>query len=434
MLHIDATWLSYLMAAVTAYFVMLFTLALFRSRRTRPQPAGDGPMMVVLVAARNEELVIERTVRGLLAQSYADTFVMVINDASTDATAEIVRSFEGSGNVMVLDRDPNAGGRGKGRALNDGYHVILDLMQRGDGRFAGRRADDIVIAVMDADGVLSPDTFAAVAPYFADPAVGGVQIGVRISNAADSFFARLQDIEFVGFSGLVQDARDPLGSVGLGGNGQFTRLAALESLERDPWSSCLTEDLDLGLSLVEQGWRIRYCPDSFVAQQGLTRARPLFRQRTRWIQGHYQCWRHIPKIVSSKKIRLRTRLDLLVYLLFVTLVVIVTAGFAMSFSAWAGLVQVTNHSLDVVPGPARNGVLEVVSLGPLGLFMVTYQRRSVIPLRWWEVPAYAVAFAAYCYVFIISQVVAWVRIATGRNNWVKTPRVIDSGSLLPADA
>ncbi|MGH2968452.1 MAG: hypothetical protein ACRDK0_05240 [Solirubrobacteraceae bacterium] len=48
----------------------------------------------------------------------------------------------------------------------------------------------------------------------------------------------------MGFSRLVQAGRDPLGSVGLGGNGQFVRLSALQDMGDSPWSRCLTEDLD----------------------------------------------------------------------------------------------------------------------------------------------------------------------------------------------
>jgi len=98
--------------------------------------------------------------------------------------------------------------------------------------------------------------------------------------------------EFIGFSFLVQAARDRIGSVGLGGNGQFNRLSALRSLGRPPWTDCLTEDLDIGLALVGQGWRIRFWRGAFVAQQGLRSPRLLLRQRTRWVQGNYQCMTH----------------------------------------------------------------------------------------------------------------------------------------------
>ena len=45
----------------------------------------------------------------------------------------------------------------------------------------------------------------------------------------------------------------------MGGNGQFNRLAALDSIaDADaggPWRNQLTEDQDLGLRLIAAGWR-----------------------------------------------------------------------------------------------------------------------------------------------------------------------------------
>ena len=40
------------------------------------------------------------------------------------------------------------------------------------------------------------------------------------------------------------------------------------------------------------------------------------RQRTRWAQGHYQCWDHIPKLLTAWRLPFATRLDLTLYLLF----------------------------------------------------------------------------------------------------------------------
>ena len=122
---------------------------------------------------------------------------------------------------------------------------------------------------MDADGRLDRHALTETGRLFGNSRVGGVQIGVTITNAGDGLLPRCQDIEFVGFSHLAQAARDRIGSVGLGGNGQFTRLSALRSLGRPPWTDCLTEDLDLGLSLTRLGWRIRFCSTAWVAQEGV---------------------------------------------------------------------------------------------------------------------------------------------------------------------
>ena len=61
------------------------------------QPAAT-PRVTILVAAKDEEAVIERCVRSLLAQDYPDFELIVIDDRSDDRTAKIVQ--------RLADRDP----------------------------------------------------------------------------------------------------------------------------------------------------------------------------------------------------------------------------------------------------------------------------------------------------------------------------------------
>jgi cellulose synthase/poly-beta-1,6-N-acetylglucosamine synthase-like glycosyltransferase len=346
-----------------------------------------------------------------------------MNDGSKDRTSEIAHSYADRG-VLVVDRGPEIAGQGKGAVLNHAYGIIGKMVDEGDPAIRGRGPSDVIICVTDADGQLEPSVLSLVAPYFGDEVVGGLQIGVRIANSSVSFLTLMQDVEFVGFSAFVQEARDAWGSVGLGGNGQFTRLSALRTLGGKPWSDCLTEDLDLGLMLVKQGWRIRFCPDAFVAQQAVERFKPLFKQRTRWIQGHYQCWRHLPGLVVQRSIRARTRADLAVYLFMGALVWLVVAGPILGVLDAAGLVTVQTSFLTSLPeGPIRNLVKFTLSFLPICVFVVTYQTRSVAPIRGRWLPAFGVAFTLYTYTMIISQVWALARIVLRRGAWAKTARV-----------
>lgn len=55
--------------------------------------AATSPRVSVLIPARNEAAVIERTLRSWLAQSYLNYEIIVLDDQSIDATAEIVRDM-----------------------------------------------------------------------------------------------------------------------------------------------------------------------------------------------------------------------------------------------------------------------------------------------------------------------------------------------------
>lgn len=423
---LDLTPLNYVVAAVVIYYLGLWVhLTVRRAFAKRLEDTGYRPFFFVLIPAHNEEAVIAHTIDSLLRQDYQHTAIMVMNDGSKDMTSEIAHEYaETNGRVLVVDRGPDVAGQGKGAVLNHAFEIIKEMVRNGDQLLEGRTEADIIIGVTDADGQLERHTLASVAPYFADERVGGLQIGVRIANASTNLLTRMQDVEFVGFSAFVQEARDAFGSVGLGGNGQFTRLSALMSLGYAPWTDCLTEDLDLGLSLVQRGWRIRFCPYAYVAQQAVTSLPLLFRQRTRWVQGHYQCWKHIPALLRQQSIPATTRVDLALYLVLVVFVVLVSLGMVCSMLSTFGVIVTYSTAFDFITNNVlRNSLMMVLSFGPLSVFLLTYQSRTSapMPVRW--LPAYAVVFAVYTYAWMVATAWAWSRMITKKRGWAKTQRV-----------
>ncbi len=422
-MRFDVTWLGYFMGLVSIYYVALFTLS-HRALARRDPVVALRPPVAIIVPAHDEEIVIGHTLETLVELDYPRFCVIVVNDGSTDRTGERARAFEGCGRVLVVDRPPEVAANGKGAALNEGYRVLGELLERGDPLVAGWDPDEVVIGIVDADGTLEPDALDEIAGLFGDSRVGGVQMGVIIGNAREGLIARCQDLEFVGFTHLAQAARDRIGSVGLGGNGQFTRMKALRQLGHAPWSNCLTEDLDLGLHLTRRGWTIRFCRTASVTQQGVSTVRAWLRQRSRWAQGHYQCWEHVPRLLTAGNVRLWTRLDLVLYLLFVAFVMLVAANLLIGILGALGLVTVVNEFLAFMPpGPLRNATILAIGIAPVVILMWRYQQHSPHPLRWWEVPAYSAAFAFYAYLWAVASLIAWIRLMGGRTTWSKTRRV-----------
>jgi cellulose synthase/poly-beta-1,6-N-acetylglucosamine synthase-like glycosyltransferase len=423
MFRVDVTWLGYFMTLVSLYYVALFVLSTRLAARRDP-PSDVRPGMALIVPAHDEDAVIAGTLESLMRLEYEPYCVIVVNDGSTDRTSEVARRFETTGRVLVVDRPKEVAAQGKGAVLNEGYHVFNELLKSGDPLVECFNVETAVVGVVDADGQLEPRALQEVATLFADPKVGGVQMGVVIGNAQDGLIARCQDLEFTGFSQLAQAARDRIGSVGLGGNGQFTRLEALRSVGSAPWSACLTEDLDLGLHLRRLGWHIRFCRTTAVTQEGVRTVRAWVRQRTRWAQGHYQCWDHIPKLLTAWNMPAVTRFDLTLYLLFVTFVMFVAANLVVALAGVLGYVAIQNDFLSFLPaGPERNVTMEVIGLLPVVMLLTRYQQHSPHRLRWWELPAYGAAFGLYVYMWAIASLLAWFRLMRGRSGWSKTRRV-----------
>jgi 1,2-diacylglycerol 3-beta-glucosyltransferase len=423
MFRVDVTWLGYFMSLVSLYYVALFLLS-SRAAARRDPPTRSFPGMALIVPAHNEEAVIGGTLDSLLRLDYDHYCVIVINDGSTDRTSEVAHAFTSDPRVLVVDRPVELAGRGKGDVLNEGFRILNELLEQDDPLVEGFHAKDVVVGVVDADGHLEPQALREVARLFADRKVGGVQMGVVIGNAEDGLIPRCQDLEFTGFSQLAQAARDRIGSVGLGGNGQFTRLAALRSLGRPPWTACLTEDLDLGLYLRRLGWHIRFCRTTAVTQEGVHTVPAWLRQRTRWAQGHYQCWDHIPRLLTARTMPVVTRFDLTLYLLFVTFVMFVAANLVVALGGALGYIEISNNFLAFLPaGPPRNVTMELIGLSPVIMLLTRYQQHSPNRLRWWELPAYGAAFGLYVYMWAIASLLAWLRLMGGKAGWSKTRRV-----------
>ena len=71
-------------------------------------PPPSATFVSILVPARNEALNIERSVRSLLRQDYEAFEILVLDDASTDATPELLRTLalESGGRMRVVQGEP----------------------------------------------------------------------------------------------------------------------------------------------------------------------------------------------------------------------------------------------------------------------------------------------------------------------------------------
>lgn len=86
-------------------------------------PLTAGPLVSVIIPARNEARNIERCVRSVLATRYSPIEVIVVDDRSTDGTAELVEPANGNRLQLVRGVEPPAGWFGKPWAIVQGYKV-----------------------------------------------------------------------------------------------------------------------------------------------------------------------------------------------------------------------------------------------------------------------------------------------------------------------
>jgi len=433
-------WMSQVILALALpYFAISLVLGIRVARRngmslisqeTQPTSVGDDlparGALYFLVPCLNEEVVIGETVDRLLNEPGCT--VVVIDDGSDDDTAfRALAAAEARGQrqrLTVISRTGADSRQGKGAALNAGLPAIVaDVAAR------GLSPDEVIVAVMDADGRLSAGAANAARLLFDDARIGGVQLIVRIRNRR-KLIAQFQDVEFWMISALSQFARSISGTVSLGGNGQFTRLSAVQQLSGEPWSRSLTEDLDLGLRLIAQGWRITTTTDGYVDQQGVDTLPRLLRQRTRWYQGHMGSIRRLPALWRSEKVNEVAVLEVTSYLLVPWLIVLPWS----ILQQWI-IYQVVSGSghgifatgLGGLSWRVTYGVLwYVLSFAPnLAIGFIYARRTRAVTMRRALVLGHLMI--AWNYIGYLAAWRAVGRMLRGSSDWTKTSRTAEAG-------
>ncbi len=238
-----------------------------------PPEAGEWPSLTVLVPAFNEERVLAGTVLSALRNDYHRLRVVVVDDGSSDATADVARRLaQDDPRVECVVLECN---QGKAAALNVGLG----------------RADTEVVVSLDADTVLAPDALRwLVAPVLrgADACSCNLRVGNR-----RGWLLRWQSVEHVVGLNLGRRAQATLGCITTipGAAAAFRRQTLMEV---GGWSGdTRTEDTDLTLTLLEAGHRVVYEPRALAFTEAPERFVGLLRQRTRWMHGYLACiWKH----------------------------------------------------------------------------------------------------------------------------------------------
>ena len=147
-----------------------------------------------------------------------------------------------------------------------------------------------VVAVLDSDYTVSRDWLRCAVPHFADPKVGFVQSPQDYRDGSDSLFKRLMFWEYAGFFRLGMVTRNERNAIIQHGTMSLVRRTALDGV--GGWAEwTITEDAELGLRLLRQGWQAVYAPDSFGRGVMPDDFAAFRKQRFRWAYGAVQICR-----------------------------------------------------------------------------------------------------------------------------------------------
>ncbi len=225
------------------------------------------PMLALLIAAHNEEMVLENTIRSAIQAGMPRDHIYVVDDNSTDRTSEIARSVLSANNVIKVGRS------GKGLALTKAnQHFNLTRRYRW-------------IHIADADGGFSPDYFKV------------FRKNLRVKYAAATGYVRSLP------GGPISQYRVLEYTVGQEIHRRFQAMAHVVTIIPGP-TSCfrsdvfrqvdfanhsMTEDFDVTLQIhrMKLG-KIQFIPEAVAYTQDPKNLADFTKQITRWNRGVMQ--------------------------------------------------------------------------------------------------------------------------------------------------
>jgi hypothetical protein len=342
--------------AYVGYPLTLLGLSPLRRRARGWSEPAEWPQVSVVVPAYNEERSIGATLEKILALDYPRERlqVLVVSDASTDRTDEIVRRFEPRG--VELLRLESRGGK---TAAENAARPRL----RGE-----------IVVNTDASVVLPPGSLKPLIAAFGDPSVG-VASGRDVSvTHADAAGANVGESGYVGYEMWVRRLETRVHGI-VGASGCFyADRAALHSREVP---AELSRDFAAALVARDHGLRAVSVEEAVCYVPRTTSLRAEYRRKVRTMargMGTLGAWRHLLNPI---------RHGLFAWMLWSHKV----CRWLLPWAAAAALIAL----LALAPRSATAGALSFIGLAAIALAIVGWLWPEGRPIpRLLAVPTYAV--------------------------------------------
>lgn len=233
---------------------------------------GYRPLVTVIIPAWNEEVGIIKTLKSVMASTYTNLEIIVVDDGSTDSTRRRVQRYEQrfdrDGKLLHLISQENAG---KAAALNIGIAA----------------ATGELIVTLDADSYLTPGSIQELVKTMANPAYA-VAIGEIVVGNTKSLIGQIQHYEYL-MCFHFKRAQHMFNSAYIfpGALTAFRASVLKDIGQFADYTS--TEDLDISMRIKAKGYQVAYVDTAICITEGASSFTSLLNQRIRWRHGFISC-------------------------------------------------------------------------------------------------------------------------------------------------
>lgn len=224
------------------------------------------PSVTLIIAAYNEEKVIERKIANSLALEYPDgkLQIIVVSDGSTDLTPRLVDNY--SNPALIGLHQPER--LGKSAALNR----------------AVEHASGEILVFSDANNDFNRCAIKALTAPFHDPKVGGVNGVKRIYAENDRSSAEGDGLYWI-YESTLKQAESDLGSI-TGADGEI--FAMRKSLYEPIEKTVINDDAAITFNIIKKGFRIIYEKKAVSCESASIKLAEDFLVKQRMVAGGFQ--------------------------------------------------------------------------------------------------------------------------------------------------
>ncbi|MBV9266144.1 MAG: glycosyltransferase family 2 protein [Acidobacteriaceae bacterium] len=257
---------------IVLYPALLSLLARIRGRAIRRRQ--QTPSVSFVIASHNGEAFLNQKLRSIQAIEYPPEKIeiIVVNDGSTDRSAEIVSSY--GGNVFLINSEKV----GKAGALNQGMQV----------------AKGEILVFTDVRQPLAKDSLRFLVENFADPEVGVASAELQILDGASS--EELYTGAYWKYEKWIRTNLSSLDST-FGASGSC--YAVRRELAVPIPLHTLNDDMYLPLNAFFKGYRIVLDRRAYMYDFPTDLAAE-FGRKVRTLAGNYQVLRYYPQLLTTK--------------------------------------------------------------------------------------------------------------------------------------
>lgn len=273
-------WLSLFIVFYTfaGYGILLYILVrirrLIKGKRTAPGLDQVFPTLTLIIAAYNEESIIEEKIKNTLELSYPHDKLkfLFVTDGSSDRTPDLIRAH----NQIRLMHTPVRSG--KIQAIHRAMHEV----------------DSEVVVFTDANTFLNTDALLLIARHYADPKVGAVSGEKRVQQEALSDATAGEGFYWKYESALKKWDSELYSVVGAAGELFSVRRSLYRQVEPDT----ILDDFMISMLIAQQGYRIIYEPDAYASELSSDNIKEELKRKVRIAAGGIQSILRLKKLFN----------------------------------------------------------------------------------------------------------------------------------------